>query len=1282
MKADGLRVLYIDDESALLEVSKLFLERSGEFSVDIITSAPAALALLDSRTYDAVISDYQMPGMDGIEFLKRVRSSGNTIPFILFTGRGREEVVIQALNEGADFYLQKGSEPKSQFAELSHNIRQAVQRKRAENALRESEQKFSSVFFKSPAVSIISDLENGTFVEVNDAAVKVSGYSRDEIIGKTAKDLGTFVNYEDRDALVRTIRKGGRLRDREVRLRSRTGAIHTFLFSGEHIRTGDSDYMLLQGIDITERKEVERELNESEKRYRNVVEDQTEFISRFLPDGTHVFVNEAYCRYFGLKRDEILGHRFRPKILAEDQERVSRFFKSLTPDNPVDNIEQRIMMPDGSILWQRWSDRAIFDPSGTVIEYQSVGRDITEKKQTEEALRESNRKFQGIVSGSPIPQFVIGKDHRIISWNRALEEYSGVKADDVLGTTHAWKAFYDRERPVLADLLADNAIEKIPEWYAGKFKKSKFVDGAYEATDFFPRMGGGGTWLYFTAAALRDSEGTITGAVETLEDITERKKVENELRATNEQIYASEEVLKSQYDELAERGEKIRESEEFLRTVITGAKEGIIVYDRELRITFWNRFMEDLTGLAAADVQGKFALELFPFHKKIGNDLLMMQALEGRTGESPDFEFSIPSTGRKGWARSIFSPSHDVRGTITGVIGIVQDMTRRKQAEEALRESGEQYRSLVETTGTGYVILDTGGRVITANHEYLRLCGRSSPEDIRGRAVTDWTAPYDLERNAREVEQCFRTGQVRNLEIDYIQPDGSIIPVEINASVIRSGSGPIILTLCRDITQRRATEKSLKTEQEFTRLLLDTSPAFFVAIRADGRTITMNRALREVLEYTPEEIQGVDYVTTFVPEEDRELLAGVFRQIVDEGKATVNENRIISKSGKIHLVEWHGCPVTHEDKSLDFFVGVGIDITERKRAEELVRESEMKYRMLFESSRDALMTIEPPGFHFASCNAATLEMFGAKDEAEFVLLWPGDISPETQPDGRPSAETALAMIDIAIRTGSNSFEWTHRRRNGELFPCTVLISKMTLDGRTLLQATVRDITAIKQSENALREANRKLNLLSGITRHDIKNQLTIVQGFTKVAALREPDPVIADFLAKIASAADTIQHQIEFSRTYQDLGMQAPAWFRVCEVIRSVRPPEITLVCTCESCEIFADPMIGKVFFNLFDNAVKYGKRVTSVTAGCEQGGDGLVITFADNGIGIPPDEKQKIFDRGFGKNTGLGLFLVREILEITGITIRETGEPGKGARFELLVPGGGWRLVKAGRKR
>jgi len=280
----------------------------------------------------------------------------------------------------------------------------------------------------------------------------------------------------------------------------------------------------------------EKAIRENEERYRTVVESQTEFISRFLPDGTHIFVNEAYCRYFGKNPGEIIGTRFIPIIPKEDKKHLEQHFASLTPMNPVATVEHRIIMPNGIVRWQAWSDRAIFNADGQVSEYQSVGRDITGRKEAERALLESETRLHAVVHGSPIPKFVIDKNHLIIYWNKALEEHSGIRASEVVGTNQQWRAFYPHERPCMADLLVDGTIGKIPQWYEGKYSTSKFIEGAYEATDFFPKLGKAGTWLYFTAAPIRDTEGNIIGAVETLEDITERKQMEEALFQANRRL--------------------------------------------------------------------------------------------------------------------------------------------------------------------------------------------------------------------------------------------------------------------------------------------------------------------------------------------------------------------------------------------------------------------------------------------------------------------------------------------------------------------------------------------------------------------------------------------------------------------------------------------------------------------------------------------------------------------------------------------------------------------------
>lgn len=158
-------------------------------------------------------------------------------------------------------------------------------------------------------------------------------------------------------------------------------------------------------------------------------------------------------------------------------------------------------------------------------------RNITERKVTEEALKESEQRLKSVIQGSPIPTFVIGKDHKVIYWNKALEELSQLKAAEIVGTNRHWTAFYPTERPCMADLLVDRDLRAISRWYSGKYNGSALLNEAFEASDFFPHLGKRGKWLHFTAAVNRDSQGYLVGAITTIEDITDRKLAEEKYRS-------------------------------------------------------------------------------------------------------------------------------------------------------------------------------------------------------------------------------------------------------------------------------------------------------------------------------------------------------------------------------------------------------------------------------------------------------------------------------------------------------------------------------------------------------------------------------------------------------------------------------------------------------------------------------------------------------------------------------------------------------------------------------
>ena len=224
-----------------------------------------------------------------------------------------------------------------------------------------------------------------------------------------------------------------------------------------------------------------------------------------------------------------------------------------------------------------------------------------------------------------------------------------------------------------------------------------------------------------------------------------------------------------------------------------------------------------------------------------------------------------------------------------------------------------------------------------------------------------------------------------------------------------------------------------------------------------------------------------------------------------------------------------------------------------------------------------------------------------------------------------------------------------------------------------------DITERQHAEEALRQANVKLNLLSGITRHDILNQVTVARAYIDLTAEDSDEPGIGNYLARARTAVEEIQKQVEFTRDYQDMGVAAPVWQRPEDLINEsasdlALPAGVRVRTDLADLEIYADPMVKKVFYNLIDNAIRHGEKITEIRFSCAKSGRDLLLLCEDDGTGIPDGEKETIFHEAYKRRHGHGLFLVTGILGITGMTIRETGIPGEGARFEIRVPNGGYR--------
>jgi len=242
-----------------------------------------------------------------------------------------------------------------------------------------------------------------------------------------------------------------------------------------------------------------------------------------------------------------------------------------------------------------------------------------------------------------------------------------------------------------------------------------------------------------------------------------------------------------------------------------------------------------------------------------------------------------------------------------------------------------------------------------------------------------------------------------------------------------------------------------------------------------------------------------------------------------------------------------------------------------------------------------------------------------------------------------------------------------------------LVSAADCDDASII-CTVVDITENKQAQEALTQANKKLNLLNNITRHDILNQLTALIGFLEISRNDTRDPELLQYILKEEHAAHAIKSQILFTRDYQDVGGQSPKWQNVAETvslaIATIDLHKVQVKIDIRQVHVFADPLLEKVFYNLVENSLRHGEHVTEITLRAAENADGMDLIVEDNGAGVPDEAKEKIFRREYFKNTGFGLFLTREILAITGLSITENGRPGAGARFVIHAPKGVYRIA------
>jgi PAS domain S-box-containing protein len=597
-----------------------------------------------------------------------------------------------------------------------------------------------------------------------------------------------------------------------------------------------------------------------------------------------------------------------------------------------------------------------------------------------------------------------------------------------------------------------------------------------------------------------------------------------------------------------------------------------------------------------------------------------------------------------------------IRTVIFILIALVVAYLSTKMENERRR-----YHTIFSKAESGMVaVLTDDLRIKEANGRFREITGE---DKVEGKDLELFFNKKDIGTVNAHVR---KAEDFSDLEMKIRSASGEERTCLVSGSHI--GPHEMVMSLT-DVTGRHLIERTLReNEEKFREIFNDANDAIYLnewnPDSKPGVFVDVNEAARLMLGYSREELLRMtpaDLVSHVQQSESWETS----RHLGKEGMGRFEEvhqrrdGSAVPVEINAHLIKIGG----HQ-----MVLAVVRDITDRKKAEEERRLNEETMRLVVTSAPFPLIIANWDGTYILDANSQAMEAFGLVIEQGQKL---SDLFVDR-------TDLEIIMATLVSQGSVDGMEVALLGKDGERRWHILSARPISYPGEQRLLLATHDITERRKMEKALHVANLKLGMLNSITRHDILNQMTVLNGFIELGKRREKDPIIAPYLDKMSQAADNVQRQIAFTKDYQDMGLKAPAWVSVsdqmAEAFKMLHPNDVTMEDVTGGVEILADLLAEKVPYNLIDNSMRHGEGVSHIKLSAEQTGKDMLIVYQDNGIGISEEVREHLFQKGFGKNTGLGLFLIREILAITGITIEEKGQCGHGVRFEMLVPAGVWR--------
>jgi len=1215
-----IRVLHVDDDADFLKCSKRILELHDPFQIETALSVKEALQKIRQKPYDVIVSDYQMPERNGLNLLKELRNRGNNVPFILFTGKGREEIAIEALNLGADRYFNKNGKPETVYGELSHSIIAAVNAKRAEKALQDSEEKYRKQFEEAMDAIFLADAETGILVDCNRAATKLVGRKKSELVGKHQRILHPPEAIEGRFS--RSFRqhiaeKEGNVLEAQVITKS--GEIKAVEIKANLFELGDKS--VLQGIfrDVTNRKKIEEQL----RRERETLELVTASIGAGLTiiskDYKILWANKFLKNVCGDVEGKTCYSVYNDRTSICPGCGVKEIFE--TGKNNVVN-EQSVPGPGGQRIWVEITANPIRDENGNIVAASELSVFLDERRQLENKLREAENRYHALFNKAPLGILIIDSTGTAVEFNEEAHRQIGYSREEFAKLT-----------------VSDYEVLETPEETRARMEKTlKTGKDEFETKH---RTKTGEIRDIINTVQLIELSGKKFFHVIT-RDITERKRAE----------------------------EMLRESEKRFRDLSELLPEVVFETDANVLLTFVNQAAIERFGYSQEDFdKGLTALQmLVPEDRKrakenidrvLRGENIGPNEYTGLRKDATTFPFIINST-----------PIIQGNKTV-GMRGVIVDITDLKKAEEALRESEKKYRELLNGMNDTAWVIDFDCNIIDVNDAAVEVMGYSR-EEFRSMRLTGIDSNLDPEEIKGLVEG-MPADEIQVFETVHTTKDGKKIPVEISSSLVTYRGKRAILSIARDITERKKAREELRASKERYRTVFENTGTAMCILEEDKTISMFNRQFEEVSGYSRKEVNGKKW-TEFVTKDCLKRMKKYHEaRRKKSGKAPTHYSfDFITKKGQIKncMITVNLIPGTKKS------VASILDITESKKAEKALLEAEEKYRETIVNANVGVICYDPEG-DVKILNPKMEQMTGFKrSEIPTLHHWFEKLYPNKDERCKIRDRWFKRMSEEGeVKEGQAIITTKDGKRRNFLFNGVRLESGDSI-------SFAEDITERKEAEKKLDEImnelvtiNEKLGVVGRLTRHDARNKLSVIANNVYLAKQKLPaNHNSLEFLTDVESAIDQMDKIFDFARTYEMLGVEELSHMDVGKSVEEAAillsgMNDVKLVNECKGLTVMADSLLRQLFYNLIDNTMKHGEKVSQIMVHYIEGEDQLKLVYEDDGVGIPEDEKELIFKEGYGKSTGYGLYLIKKMCKEYGWTIRETGKQGKGAQFTITIP-------------